>query len=74
LPALLGALVLPQAAQAAPEVLDPALDVRTAVSGLSQPVTMAFIGDNAMLVTEKASGKVQHVVNGAGHVFLLRGL
>jgi aldose sugar dehydrogenase len=65
LPALLAALVLPQAAQAAPEVLDPALGVRTAASGLVQPVSMAFIGDNAMLVLEKASGKVQHVVNGA---------
>jgi glucose/arabinose dehydrogenase len=64
LPAVLAALVLPQAAQAAPEVLDPELGVRTAVGGLAQPVTMAFIGDNAMLVLEKASGKVQHVVNG----------
>lgn len=65
LPALLAALVVPQAAQAAPEVLDPALGVRTVVGGLDQPVSMAFIGDNAMLVLEKASGKVQHVVNGA---------
>ena len=63
--ALFGTFVLPQAAQAAPEVLDPNLGVRTAVSGLAAPVSMAFIGDNAMLVLEKNSGKVQHVVNGA---------
>jgi glucose/arabinose dehydrogenase len=63
--ACLGTFVLPQAAQAAPEVLDPNLGVRTAVSGLAAPVSMAFIGDNAMLVLEKNSGKVQHVVNGS---------
>jgi glucose/arabinose dehydrogenase len=48
-----------------PSMLDPHLGVRTVVSGLSQPTTMAFLGANDMLVLEKATGKVQRVVNGA---------
>lgn len=48
----------------APSVVDPDLVVRTVVSGLSQPTTMAFIGNNDFLVLEKASGKVQRVTNG----------
>jgi aldose sugar dehydrogenase len=58
------ALALPAHAAAAPEVLDPELAVRTAASGLDQPTSMAFIGANDMLVLEKATGKVQRVVNG----------
>src|SRR5262245_4574043 len=49
----------------APTVVDPNLAVRTVVSGLAQPTSMAFLGTNDFLVLEKASGKVQHVVNGA---------
>src|SRR5687768_10261604 len=48
-----------------PTLTDPNLRVRTAVSGLSQPVSLAFIGPSQMLVVEKATGRVQHVVNGA---------
>src|SRR5262245_46951021 len=48
-----------------PEVLDPNLAVRTVVSGLDQPTTMAFLGANDFFVLEKATGKVQRVVNGA---------
>src|SRR5215207_4692052 len=48
----------------APEVVDPNLGVRTAASGLSQPIAMAFIGPNDALVTEKASGRVKRVVGG----------
>jgi glucose/arabinose dehydrogenase len=65
--AILGALVLPQAAlgQAPPpEVLDPDLAVRTAASGLVQPTGMAFIGENDILVNQKANGQVRRVVNG----------
>ena len=58
------ALALPAHAAAAPEVLDPELAVRTAASGLDQPTSIAFIGANDMLVLEKATGKVQRVVNG----------
>jgi glucose/arabinose dehydrogenase len=48
----------------APTVVDPNLAVRTVVSGLNQPTTMAFIGDNDFFVLEKATGKVQRVTNG----------
>lgn len=47
-----------------PVMLDPSLAVSTAVSGLSQPIGAVFIGGNSMLVAEKASGKVQRVING----------
>src|SRR5262249_10541459 len=36
-----------------PTMLDPNLSVKTVVSGLSQPTTMAFIGNNDFLVFEK---------------------
>ena len=62
--ALAAVLVLPGRADAAPSVVDPDLAVRTAVSGLDQPISMAFIGPNDMFVLEKATGKVQRVVNG----------
>ncbi len=45
-------------------VLDPNLAVRTAVAGLNQPTGIAFLGPNDLLITEKATGKVQHVVDG----------
>ena len=57
------ALAGPAAAQG-PAVLDPDLAVRTAVSGLSSPVSMAFIGDDDFLVLEKASGQVKRVRDG----------
>ena len=50
---------------AGPSMLDPNLSVKTVVTGLSQPTTMAFIGANDFLVLEKNTGKVQRVVNGA---------
>lgn len=71
IPALLGvALQFAQSGTAfaqtnAPRILDPHLEVRTVVDNLRQPVGMAFIGPNDLLVLEKASGKVQRVVNGA---------
>jgi len=56
---------LPAEVRAAdPTVVDPNLAVRTVVSGLVQPTTMAFLGDDDFLVLEKASGKVQRVVGG----------
>src|SRR3989442_14168473 len=48
----------------APTVEDPNLAVRTVVSGLTTPTTMAFIGSNDILVLEKATGQVKRVVNG----------
>ncbi len=47
-----------------PSMLDPNLSVKTVVTGLSQPTSMAFIGSNDFLVLEKDTGKVQRVVNG----------
>jgi glucose/arabinose dehydrogenase len=47
-----------------PEMLDPTLAVRTVVSGLTTPVSMAFLGANDMLVLEKDTGRVKRVING----------
>jgi glucose/arabinose dehydrogenase len=52
-------------AQTGPSMLVPNLAVRTAVSGLTQPTTMAFIGPNQFFILEKASGQVKLVNNGA---------
>jgi glucose/arabinose dehydrogenase len=48
-----------------PTLVDPTLAVRTVTSGLVQPTGMAFLGPNDLLVIEKASGKVQRIVNGS---------
>jgi hypothetical protein len=40
-----------------PSVLDPNLTVRTVVSGLNQPTTMAFLGSDDFLVLEKPAEK-----------------
>lgn len=49
-----------------PTMLDANLSVRVAATRLSLPTTMAFIGTNDFLVLEKATGRVQRIVNGAG--------
>ena len=49
---------------ATPAVTDPDLAVRTVVSGLTQPIAIAFLGPNDFLVTEKSTGRVKRVVNG----------
>ncbi|MFL5919115.1 MAG: PQQ-dependent sugar dehydrogenase [Gaiellaceae bacterium] len=54
-----------RAAQAGPTMLDPNLTVRTVVSGLTTPSSIAFLGPNDMLVLEKNTGKVLRVTNGA---------
>ena len=52
-------------AQAAgPEMLDPHLGVRTVLTGLNLPTTIAFLSSNELLVLEKNTGQVQHVMNG----------
>ena len=56
-----------QPAALAPAMLDPTLTVSKMVSGLDQPTSMAFLDANDFLVLEKASGKVQRIVNGALH-------
>jgi aldose sugar dehydrogenase len=59
-----GASTTPVGAQSGPHVVDPNLAVRTVVSGLITPSTMAFIGPNDFLVLEKNTGAVKRVVNG----------
>ncbi|MFL6254715.1 MAG: PQQ-dependent sugar dehydrogenase, partial [Pyrinomonadaceae bacterium] len=53
-------------AQAAsgPVMLTPTLGVRTVVTGLDQPTSMAFIGTDDFFVLEKATGRVVRVKNG----------
>src|SRR4029453_11930622 len=52
-----------RAGAAGPVVFDSNLSVRTVVSGLQAPVTMAFLGANDFLITEKATGRVKRIVN-----------
>ena len=47
-----------------PSLTDSNLSVRTVVTGLSQPTSMAFIGNNDFFIFEKNTGKVQRVING----------
>lgn len=54
-----------------PEILVPNLAVRTVVSGLVTPTSLAFLGANDMLVLEKNTGQVQRIVNGAIHSTVL---
>lgn len=56
-----------QPAAASPTMLDDNLTVSTVIAGLDQPTSIAFIGANDFFVLEKATGKVQRVVNGALH-------
>jgi glucose/arabinose dehydrogenase len=54
-----------------PMTVDPKLAVRTAVSGLNQPIHLAFLAAADMLVLEKASGRVLRVVNGGAPTVVL---
>ncbi|MGH9192016.1 MAG: hypothetical protein ACRDZ0_06035, partial [Acidimicrobiales bacterium] len=53
-----------QAQAPGPTLEDPDLGVRTVVSGLVTPTSVAFLGRDDVLVLEKNTGKVQRVVNG----------
>ncbi len=50
-----------------PQMLDPSLSVRTVLSGLTTPTTMAFLSPTEFFVLEKNTGKVQYIVNGVFH-------
>jgi len=50
--------------RAQPVMLDPNLSVRTVVTGLANPVSMAFISENEILVAEKDTGRVKRIVDG----------
>ncbi len=52
------------AQSAGPEMLDSSLGVRTVITGLVTPTSLAFLTASEFLVLEKNTGKVQHVVNG----------
>jgi glucose/arabinose dehydrogenase len=61
------ALLAPPSATAdhgGPHMLDPRLAVRTVVSGLVTPTSLAFLGPNEFFVVEKNTGQVQLVVDG----------
>jgi aldose sugar dehydrogenase len=49
----------------APTLKDPKLTVKAVVTGLDFPTGLAFLGPSEMLVLEKNTGRVLHVVNGA---------
>jgi len=57
--------VLPAPARAQAALLDQGLVVTPVVAGLTQPIAMAFIGPEDILVTEKASGQVKRVTAGS---------
>jgi len=48
-----------------PTMVDPSLAVSTVVSGLTTPISMAFLGPNDFFILEKSTGRVKRVVNGA---------
>jgi glucose/arabinose dehydrogenase len=50
-----------QGAPPTPSVVDPNLLVRTVVTGLEQPITMAFLGPEDFFILEKARGRVWRV-------------
>jgi aldose sugar dehydrogenase len=54
-----------------PTVLDPNLEVRTVVSGLITPTSMAFLSANDILVLEKNTGHVQRIKDGNLHSTVL---
>ena len=56
-----------QPAASTPTMLDDNLTVSTVIAGLDQPTSMTFIGMNDFFVLERATGKVQRVVNGSLH-------
>jgi glucose/arabinose dehydrogenase len=61
-----GSFSLPATAQlptVAPSMVDPNLVVTKVAFQLDQPTSMAFIGPNDILVTEKASGRVKRIIN-----------
>ena len=47
-----------------PTILHPNLKAEVVFRGLRYPTSMAFLGPNDMLVTEKDAGTVRRIVNG----------
>jgi glucose/arabinose dehydrogenase len=62
--AVLSGAVLAVFPAEAQTVNDPGLQVETVATGLTQPTSMAFIGDDDILVLQKANGQVRRIVGG----------
>jgi glucose/arabinose dehydrogenase len=64
--AVAGALVFTATAgaQTVPTVVDPKLEVRSVVAGLTQPVQMEFLKAHDFLVLEKSTGQVKRIKDG----------
>src|SRR5688572_13302140 len=59
-----GAYSKAQPSQSGPVVNDPNLVVEKVVDGLEAPTSMAFLGNNDILVTEKNTGNVVEITGG----------
>ena len=59
------------AAQTAPTVVDPKLEVREIETGLVQPIGIAFLDDDDFFVIEKGTGKVKRITGDAAPVEVL---
>ena len=57
-------------AQTGPSVVDSNLVVRTVISDLVSPTSIAFPADDEIFVVEKQTGKVQHIVGGSATTVL----
>ncbi|MDQ4073865.1 MAG: PQQ-dependent sugar dehydrogenase, partial [Thermoproteota archaeon] len=51
--------------QKMPRLKDPNLDVQVVASGLNYPTSMAFVGEDDLLVLEKNNGTIKRMVNGS---------
>jgi len=47
-----------------PKIVDSKLNIKTIAEGLTTPTTMAFVGQNDILVLEKDTGMIKRIVNG----------
>ncbi len=59
-----GAYIKAPLAPSGPTLKDDKLSVEKVTDGLDIPTSMAFLGPNDLLVTEKETGKVIHIVDG----------
>src|SRR6476620_8474493 len=59
-----GAYAKAPASPTGPTIIDDNLTVEKVVGGLDIPTSMAFLGPNDILVTEKATGKVMQITDG----------
>jgi len=61
---LLGSSWIASNAGAQPQIIPPSLSVRTVVSGLVTPTSIAFLGPDDFFVLEKNTGRVKRFTNG----------